>query len=123
MITKLDIIKAAHEHGFEDIGFTTADPFFEHKQLLLDRREEYEWAEAARRGSWTLPIAIVIDADFEPGVPTMEIGCPDWCKNACIAACPTGALKGNCRIDPRKCISYLTYFGEGITPLELREPL
>jgi len=228
MITKFDIIKAAHAHGFEDIGFTTADPFPEHKQLLIDRRKEYEWAEAAglkllngtdpttilpnaktiiilmevyfrksyprsmegnfgrcyldddrvtrdglsqrikafrsfirdngidskvpfnlphrvaaaragmgtfgknclfysnkvaRGGSWTLPIAIVIDVAFEPGVPTMGIGCPDWCKNACIAACPTGALKGNCRIDPRKCISYLTYFGEGITPLELREPM
>jgi len=53
----------------------------------------------------------------------MEVGCPDWCQNACIAACPTRALEGNSRIDPRKCISYLTYFGEGMTPLELREPM
>ena len=228
MITKSDIIKAAYEHGFEDVGFTTADPFPDHKQLLLDRREEYGWAEAvglelvkgtdpttilpnaktiivlmevyfrksyprsmegtfgrcyldddrvthdglskrikafrtflrdngiaskvpfnlphrvaaaragmgtfgknclfysnkvARRGSWTLPIAVVIDEAFEPGVATMKIGCPDWCRNTCIAACPTKALKGDGRIDPRKCISYLTYFGEGITPLELREPM
>lgn len=228
MITKSDIIKAAHTHGFDDVGFTTADPFPDHKQLLLDRHEEYEWAEAvglkllngtdpstilpkaktiivlmevyfrksyprsiegnfgrcyldddrvtkdglstrikafrtylrdngidskvpfnlphrvaaaragmgtfgknclfysnkvARGGSWTLPIAVVIDRAFEPGVPTMEIGCPDWCKNTCIVACPTGALKGSSRIDPRQCISYLSYFGEGITPLELREPM
>ncbi len=27
MITKFDIIKTAHEHGFEDIGFTTAVRF------------------------------------------------------------------------------------------------
>ena len=79
--------------------------------------------KVARRGSWTLPIAVVIDEAFEPGVPTMKIGCPDWCRNTCISACPTKALKGNGRIDPRKCISYLTYFGEGITPLELREPM
>jgi len=46
MITKSDIIKAAYEHGFEDVGFTTADPFPDHKQLLLDSREEYGWAEA-----------------------------------------------------------------------------
>jgi len=39
MITKSDIIKAAHEQGFEDVGFTTADPFPDHKQLLLDRRD------------------------------------------------------------------------------------
>ena len=45
MITKSDIMKAAYEHGFEDVGFTTADPFPDHKQLLLDRREEYAWAE------------------------------------------------------------------------------
>ncbi|MFZ3044688.1 MAG: 4Fe-4S double cluster binding domain-containing protein [Desulfatirhabdiaceae bacterium] len=228
MITKSDIIQAAYTHGFEDVGFTTADPFLEHKQFLLDRCKEYEWAElaglkllsgtdpttilpnaktiivlmeayfrksyprsmegnfgrcyldddrvthdglskrikafrsflrdngidskvpsnlphrvaaaragmgtfgkncllysnkVARRGSWILPIAVVIDTYFESDGPTMEIGCPDWCRNACIAACPTGALQGNSRIDPRKCISYLTYFGKGITPLELREPM
>ena len=228
MITKSDVIKAAYDHGFEDVGFTTADPFPEHKQLLLDRREAYEWAEAvglellkgtdpaailpsaktiivllevyfrksfppsmegifgrcyldddrvtrdglsrrikafrsflrdngidskvpfnlphrvaaaragmgtfgknclfysnkvARGGSWTLPIAVVVDKAFEPDVPSMELGCPDWCRNACVAACPTAALQGNCRIDPRRCISYLSYFGEGITPLELREPM
>ncbi len=74
-------------------------------------------------GSWTLPIAVVVDAAFEPDTPTIEIGCPDWCKNACLVACPTGALKGPRKIDPRRCISYLTYFGEDITPLELREPM
>ena len=47
MITKSDIIKAAYEYGFGDVGFTTADPFPDHKQLLLDRREEYEWTETA----------------------------------------------------------------------------
>ncbi len=228
MITKDDIIKAAHENGFEDIGFTTAEPFSDHQKMLMERREEYDWAEAvglgllsgtdpanimpgaktiivlmelyfkksyprsmegnfgrcyldddrvthdglsrrikafrsflrdngidskvpfnlphrvaaaragmgtfgknclfysnkvARGGSWTLPIAIVIDRAFDPGEPTMEIGCPDWCRNACIAACPTRALKGNGRIDPRQCISYLSYFGDGLTPLELREPM
>jgi len=228
MISKSTIIKAAYEYGFDDIGFTTADPFPAHKQLLLDRCEEYEWAEKvglgllngtdtstilpnaqtiivlmdvyfrksyprsiesnfgrcyldddrmthdglsrrikqfrsflrdngidskvpfnlphrvaaaragmgtfgkncllysnkiARKSSWILPIAVVIDKTFAPDLPTLETGCPDWCKNACIAACPTGALKGNSRIDPRKCISYLTYFGESITPLELREPM
>jgi epoxyqueuosine reductase len=51
------------------------------------------------------------------------VGCPDWCKNACIIACPTGALKGPRHLNPRKCISYLSYYGEGITPLELREPM
>ncbi len=78
---------------------------------------------AVAGGSWTLPVAVVVDAAFEPDPPTVSVGCPDWCKNACISACPTGALKGPRKIDPRRCISYLTYFGEGITPVELREPM
>ena len=78
---------------------------------------------AVARGSWTLPIAVVVDAEFEPDAPTIDVGCPDWCKNACLVCCPTGALQGPRKIDPRRCISYLTYFGEDLTPRELREPM
>lgn len=78
---------------------------------------------AVAGGSWTLPVAVVVDAAFEPDSPTIEVGCPDWCKNACLVACPTGALKGPRKIDPQRCISYLTYFGEDITPEALREPM
>ena len=78
---------------------------------------------AARQSSWISPITIIVDKEFESCTPTTGIGCPQWCRNACIAACPTKALKGNCVIDSKRCISYLTYFGEDITPLELREPM
>jgi epoxyqueuosine reductase len=77
----------------------------------------------ARRSSWVLPIAVVVDHAFTPDAPTLQMGCPDWCRNACIAACPTRALKGNGTIDPRRCISFLSYFGQGLTPRELREPM
>lgn len=228
MITKSDIVEEGHRHGFEDVGFTTAEPFPEHKAILLERWDDYEWVQAsgldlihgtdpatllpgaktiivlldvyfkqafprsmeghfgrcyldddrvtknglslrikafrsflraaginssvpynlphrvaaaragmgtfgknclfyanraARGSSWTLPIAVVVDAVFEPDTPTVETDCPEWCRNACIAACPTRALKGNSRINPRQCISYLTYYGDGLTPLELREPM
>jgi epoxyqueuosine reductase len=66
---------------------------------------------------------VVIDAAFESDEPTLETGCPKWCRNTCIVACPTGALKGPRHLDPRKCISYLTYFGDGLTPRNLREPM
>jgi epoxyqueuosine reductase len=79
--------------------------------------------KVVRQGSWVLPIAVVVDHEFSPGQPTLEVGCPDWCKNACIVTCPTGALKGPRKIDPTRCISYLTYFGEGITAMALREPM
>lgn len=228
MISKDEIIQKSKGLGFEDIGFTTAEPFESHRKFLIGHKDEYGWAEkvglnlsagtdprtimpdaqtiivlmevyfskafprhmeghfgrcyldddrvtkdglavrikafrnylrgsgidtkvpyhlphrmaaaragmgtfgknclfysnrVARKSSWILPIAVVINRDFAPDPPTMEMGCPDWCKNACIAACPTRALKGNGTIDPKKCISYLTYFGDGLTPRELREPM
>jgi epoxyqueuosine reductase len=228
MPTKSEVISAAREAGFEDIGFTTADPFESHRKILAARQAEYAWVEekglalmegtdpravlpsagsvivlmeayfrsaypryleghfgrcyldddritkdglalrirafrgylrdngiqskvpfnlphraaaaragmgtlgrnclfysrkAARRGSWVLPIAVVVDHVFEPDRPTLRMGCPDWCRNACIAACPTRALKGDGTMDPRRCISYLTYYGEGLTPEHLREPM
>lgn len=228
MISKQEIIQEAGKFGFEACGFTTAEPFPDHKQTLLERKEAYQWAEdvgldllngtdpktimpeaktiivvmeayfrkafprlmeshfgrcyldddrvtkeglsrriksfrsylktngiqskvpfnlphrvaaaragmgtfgknclfysnsVARQGSWVLPIAFVIDHEFEPDTPSVKMGCPEWCRNACIAACPTKALLGNGRIDPKRCISFLTYFGDGLTPLEMREPM
>lgn len=228
MIGRQEIIEKAYECGFEDVGFTTAEPFASQRALLDQRREEYGWAirsgmdlfagtepqtilpgaksiivlidayfreafppslerhfgrcyldddrmtgnrlgkrvkalraylrdkgidskvpfhlphrlaaaraglgtfgknclfysrKVAAGGSWVTPIALVVDRSFAPDEPTLEVGCPDWCKNACIAACPTGALKGPRHIDPRRCISYLTYFGGELTPLDLREPM
>ncbi|HNY49554.1 MAG TPA: 4Fe-4S double cluster binding domain-containing protein [Smithella sp.] len=77
----------------------------------------------AGQSSFVFPIALVIDHEFPEDEPTIAIGCPDWCRNACVAACPTRALKGDGKIDPRRCISFLTYYGEGLTPPELREPM
>ncbi len=228
MLSKQEIIEKAHECGFEDAGFTTAEPFASQRALLDQRLEEYGWAirsgmdllagtdpqtilagaktiivvvdayfresfppslerhfgrcyldddrmignrlgkrvkalraylrdsgidskvpfhlphrlaaaraglgtfgknclfysrKVAAGGSWVTPIALVVDQAFTPDEPTLEVGCPDWCKNACIAACPTGALEGPRHIDPRRCISYLTYFGGELTPRDLREPM
>lgn len=228
MLSKAEIISQANQNGFQDVGFTTADPFDSHKEYLMARQKEYGWAEkfglalmegtdpqtilreaktiivlmevyfgqsypkymeghfgrcyldddrmtldglvkrilqfcgylndhgikteipfnlphrvaaaragmgtfgknclfysnkVARQSSWVLPIAVVIDKVYAPGEPTIEMGCPDWCRNACIAACPTRALKGNGTIDPQQCISYLSYYGKDLTPEALREPM
>jgi epoxyqueuosine reductase len=228
MLTKEEIIEKAYACGFEDAGFTTAEPFDSQRAILEERREEYGWAslsgldliggtdphtilpeakaiivlvepyfreafppslerhfgrcyidddrmtgdrlgkrvkalrsflrddgiaskvpfnlphrlaaaraglgtfgrnclfysrKVAAGGSWVTPIALVVDRAFDPDEPTLEVGCPDWCRNACLAACPTGALQGPRHIDPRRCISYLTYFGAELTPAGLREPM
>lgn len=81
------------------------------------------YSRVARGSSWVLPLAFLVDREFAPDPPSMETACPAWCRNACIAACPTRALNGNGQIDPRRCISYLTYYGSGITPMELRQPM
>ncbi|MEW6335628.1 MAG: 4Fe-4S double cluster binding domain-containing protein [Thermodesulfobacteriota bacterium] len=228
MLGKQEIVDKSRKCGFEDAGFTTAEPFTSQRALLDQRTEEYGWAiragldlpagtdprtilpgaksiivviepyfreafppslerhfgrcyldddrmtgdrlgkrikalrsylrengidskvpfhlphrlaaaraglgtfgknclfysrSVAAGGSWVTPIALVVDRAFDPDEPTLEVGCPAWCNNACIAACPTGALRGPRHIDPRRCISYLTYFGGDQTPRELREPM
>jgi epoxyqueuosine reductase len=228
MLTKDAVADAARRLGFEDVGFTTVEPFDRHREYLEGHREEYGWIEAAgldlvrgadpraempsartiivlmevyfreaypkwmeghfgrcyldddrvtkdglsrrikafrsflgghgvdskvppnlphraaaaraglgtlgrnclfysgrvaRRSSWVLPIAVAVDAAFEPDEPTFALGCPEWCRNACIAACPTRALKGDGTLDPRRCISFLSYYGQGLTPARLREPM
>ena len=84
----------------------------------------FAYAGNSMRGaSWLESIPIIIDAEIEPDEPSIELGCPDWCKNACIAACPTGALYAPKKMNPLRCIAYNSYYGDGLTPLELRAPM
>jgi len=76
-----------------------------------------------REASWIEILPLVLDADVEPDEPSIEYGCPSWCKNACIAACPTKALYAPGKMNPPRCIAYLSFYGDGITPLEFREPM
>ncbi|HPQ55494.1 MAG TPA: epoxyqueuosine reductase, partial [Spirochaetota bacterium] len=47
MITRDDIIKKAMELEFVDVGFTSAEPFNEHRDMLTKRMDDYGWAEDA----------------------------------------------------------------------------
>lgn len=77
----------------------------------------------ASKSSWVNPVPIIVDQFLAPDPPTVQVDCPSWCKNACIAACPTGALNKPNTIDPRKCISYLTYYGTDLPAPLLREQM
>jgi epoxyqueuosine reductase len=84
----------------------------------------FAYARKSMKGaSWLASIPILLDAEIEPDEPSLEVGCPSWCRNACIAACPTGALYKPKKMNPLKCIAYNSYYGRGITPMELREPM
>lgn len=78
---------------------------------------------AALGASWLESIPFLLDAEIPPDEPSIELGCPTWCKNACIAACPTGALYAPKKMNPVKCIAFNSYYGSGMTPVELREPM
>jgi epoxyqueuosine reductase len=80
-------------------------------------------SKSALKSSFIYPIIIATDAELEPDTPNIKTDCPSWCRNVCIAACPTKALQGEGRINLERCISYLGYFGAELTPLELREPM
>ncbi len=84
----------------------------------------FVYARNTMRGaSWLESIPLVLDAELDPDEASIELGCPSWCKNACIAACPTGALYAPKKMNPRLCIAFNSYYGDGITPESLREPM
>lgn len=75
------------------------------------------------RCSWLEIIPLLLDADLEPDEPTVTIGCPETCEMPCLRACPTGALYEPLRMEPRKCIAFLTYYGPDLTPIQFREAM
>ena len=70
-----------------------------------------------RWGSWLFLSEILTTLDIEPDPP--ERNHCGSCR-ACVDACPTAALDGEGRIDPRRCVSYLTIEAGGGIAVGLR---
>lgn len=76
-----------------------------------------------RRGSYVFLCTLLVEIELDYDEPFMRDHC-GTCE-ACVSACPTGALLGRDEtgapiMDARRCISYLTIEQRGAIPRELR---
>lgn len=66
------------------------------------------FAYSDRHGSWVNIETWLVDAVLPADTPTIESPCPPGC-NACVTACPTGAIVEPFMMRMDRCVAWLTY--------------
>ncbi len=121
--SRLAILARRIEHDVGPFGyrvFTDSAPVLE---VALAAKSGLGW-----RGKHTLLLTRDMGSHFFigeiytnlplPVTPATSAHCGTC--NACLAACPTGAIVAPYQLDARRCISYLTIELKGSIPVELR---
>lgn len=106
--------------GSEAKGFVDTGAVFEHEWAAragVGWTGKHTLTLSETRGSYAFLGEIFLEADLEPDAPVS-----DRCGTCtrCLDVCPTDAIAPGYRLDPRRCISYLTIEHRGVVPPDLR---
>lgn len=85
--------------------------------LGIIRKNNFFYTE---KGSWYTLKGYVIDKECEYRQSVNVPPCPEKCS-ICQKNCPTGSLCAPYTMNPTSCVSFITTFGQGNVPPDLKE--
>jgi epoxyqueuosine reductase len=110
------------EFGAQSRGFVDASPLMERayaEQAGLGFVGKSGMLITAEYGTFVFLSTLLTTLELDTTVPTIIRDCGTC--NACLKACPSGAIQGDGYVDSRKCLSYLTIENRGPIPEDQRK--